>query len=249
VENSPSTNDVSADRTPYPNVPGFEYSLTHTRRKKVAENRSRAPCRTNLVNGSEVWKRKGTTSRVYLVCDEEDLHEEPFSMYFVHVDEVTHLPGFIGPNFRSRGKLTLGVEENVAMDIPEDPLERKKWMLRLWREDYEARFSVFRPADQPAREICSWTPDMWEPYDPKPDVQGDFGPRVIRHIRWFADTKQFLAARYQIVLGPDLYFDCKTMHCRLLRKKSGFPSCRVEQDSKGCDRASQRHSPWICLHL
>jgi hypothetical protein len=41
------------------------------------------------------------------------------------------------------------------MGIPEDPLERRKWMLKLWREDYGARFSVFDPDDQPAPELES----------------------------------------------------------------------------------------------
>jgi hypothetical protein len=100
------------------------------------------------------------------------------------------------------------------MGIPEDPLERRKWMLRLWREDFGDKFSVFDPEDQPAPELESWQPDMWESYDPKPDDKGDFDPRVRHHIRWFAEAKQYLGARFQIQVGPDLYFDCKTMHCQ-----------------------------------
>jgi hypothetical protein len=34
------------------------------------------------------------------------------------------------------------------MGMPGDPLERRKWMLNLWREDYGGRFSVFNPDDQ-----------------------------------------------------------------------------------------------------
>jgi hypothetical protein len=95
------------------------------------------------------------------------------------------------------------------MDIPDDPLERRKWMLKLWREDYGKRFSVFEPEDQPAPELDSWTPDMWEPYDPKPDEKGNYDSGTIRHIRWFEETKKLLRNRYQIVIGPDLFFDCK----------------------------------------
>ncbi len=62
------------------------------------------------------------------------------------------------------------------MGIPEDLLERRKWMLKLWREDYGARFSVFDPDDQPAPELESWQPGMWEPYDPKPDQDGNYDP-------------------------------------------------------------------------
>ena len=100
------------------------------------------------------------------------------------------------------------------MGIPEDPLERRKWMLKLWREDYGARFSVFDPEDQPAPELESWQPEMWEPYDPKPDDKGDFDPQVIRHVRWFERTKEFLQDRYGLVIGPDLFFDCKAMQCQ-----------------------------------
>lgn len=100
------------------------------------------------------------------------------------------------------------------MDIPDDPLERKKWMLKLWREDYGARFSVFDPEDQPAPEPESWQPEMWESYDPQPDDQGDFNPGVIRHIRWFERTKEFLQDRYGLIIGPDLFFDCKAMQCQ-----------------------------------
>lgn len=95
------------------------------------------------------------------------------------------------------------------MGIPEDTLERRKWMLKLWREDYGKRFSVFEPEDQPAPELDSWNPDMWEPYGPEPDEIGHYHPATIRHIRWFEETKKFLRDRYQIVIGPDLFFDCK----------------------------------------
>ena len=97
------------------------------------------------------------------------------------------------------------------MGIPEDPLERRKWMLKLWREDYGARFAVFEPQDQPAPELASWHSDMWEPYEPKPDEKGDYDPGAIRHVRWFERTKEFLQDRYGFTIGPDLFFDCRAM--------------------------------------
>jgi len=100
------------------------------------------------------------------------------------------------------------------MNIPDDLLERKKWMVKLWREDYGARFAVFDPEDQPAPELESWQPDMWEPHDPQPDDRGDFHPRVIRHVQWFERTKEFLQDRFGLVIGPDLFFDCKAMTCQ-----------------------------------
>jgi len=100
------------------------------------------------------------------------------------------------------------------MGIPEDPLERRKWMVKLWREDYGERFSVFDPDDQPAPELESWQPGMWEPYDPKADKDGNYDTKIIRHLKWFEETKRFLKARYEIAIGPDLFFDCKAMHCQ-----------------------------------
>lgn len=112
------------------------------------------------------------------------------------------------------------------MGIPEDPLERRKWMLKLWREDYGARFSVFAPDDQPAPELESWQPGMWEPYDPKPDTDGNYDPRIIRHIKWFEETKRFLETRYEMAIGPDLFFDCKAMQ----RQGSFSEGIRPEQE-------------------
>ncbi len=100
------------------------------------------------------------------------------------------------------------------MAIPDDPLERKKWMLKLWREDYGARFSVFNPEDQPAPELERWQPEMWEQCDPVADDKGNFDPQVIRHIRWFERIKEFLQERYGLAIGPDLFFDCRAMQCQ-----------------------------------
>jgi hypothetical protein len=121
---------------------------------------------------------------------------------------------FLAKRSRAIVKSTPAGRRNAAMAIPEDPLERRKWMLKLWREDYGARFSVFDSEDQPAPELVSWKSEMWEPYDPNPDKEGNYDPVTIKHIRWFEETKRLLTDRYQIIIGPDLFFDCKAMQCQ-----------------------------------
>ncbi len=93
------------------------------------------------------------------------------------------------------------------MSIPEDLMERKKWMLKLWHE-YGERFAVFHPDEQPLPPLEVWHADMYEPYEPEPDEQGNFDPRVIRHLRWWTDTKEFLRQRFGLQVSPDYLFDC-----------------------------------------
>lgn len=93
------------------------------------------------------------------------------------------------------------------MSIRENPLERKKWMLKLWQE-YGERFAVFHPDEQPLPPTDVWHADMYEPYDPEPDVQGNFDPRVMRHLRWWDQTKEFLRQRFGHQVSPDYLFDC-----------------------------------------
>lgn len=93
------------------------------------------------------------------------------------------------------------------MSIPDDPMERKKWMLQLWQE-YGERFAVFHPDEQPLPPADVWRSDMYEPYDPEPDEKGNFDPRVIRHLRWWNETKEFLLERFGLQVGPDYLFDC-----------------------------------------
>lgn len=93
------------------------------------------------------------------------------------------------------------------MSIPDDPMERKKWMLRLWQE-YGERFAVFHPDEQPVPPVDVWRSDMYEPYRPQPDEKGNFDPRVIRHLRWWDQTKEFLRQRFGLQAGPDYLFDC-----------------------------------------
>ncbi len=93
------------------------------------------------------------------------------------------------------------------MSIPNDPMERKKWMLRLWHE-YGERFAVFHPDEQPLPPTDVWHADMYEPYNPEPDEKGNLDPRVIRHLRWWEQTKEFLLERFGLQVSPDYLFDC-----------------------------------------
>jgi len=93
------------------------------------------------------------------------------------------------------------------VSIPEDPMERKKWMLKLWHE-YGDRFAVFHPEEQPLPPVEVWRQDMYEPYNPEPDEKENFDPRVIRHLRWWDQTKEFLRERFSLQLSPDYLFDC-----------------------------------------
>jgi hypothetical protein len=97
--------------------------------------------------------------------------------------------------------------EAAPVGIPDDPMERKKWMLKLWHE-YGGRFAVFDPDEQPLPPTDVWHPDMYEPYNPQPDEKGNLDPRVIRHLRWWAQTKDFLRARLGLQVTPDYFFDC-----------------------------------------
>ncbi|WP_169316383.1 hypothetical protein [Desulfomonile tiedjei] len=86
-------------------------------------------------------------------------------------------------------------------------MERKKWMLRLWHEHGE-RFAVFHPDEQPLPPADVWHSDMYEPYGPEPDQEGRFDPRVIRHLRWWEDTRRFLRERFGLHISPYYLFDC-----------------------------------------
>ncbi len=93
------------------------------------------------------------------------------------------------------------------MSIPEDPLERKKWMLKLW-QDYGEQFAVFHPDEQPVPPPDVWHEDMYEPYEPEPDQNGKYDPRVIRHLRWWEDSRRFLRERLGLEVSLDYGFDC-----------------------------------------
>ena len=93
------------------------------------------------------------------------------------------------------------------VSIPDDPMERKKWMLKLWYE-YGERLAVFHPDEQPLPPTEVWHPDMYESYNPEPDEKGNSDPRVIRHLSWWEQTREFLRQRFGLQVRPDYFFDC-----------------------------------------
>ena len=74
------------------------------------------------------------------------------------------------------------------MDIPEDPLERKKWMMQILR-NYGRDFLIFETEDQPNVFAA-----------PEPEYRdlrsGNLDPRELRSWRYLDFTLQFLRERY-----------------------------------------------------
>jgi hypothetical protein len=86
------------------------------------------------------------------------------------------------------------------MDIPEDPQERKKWMMVLLKE-YGREFLIFEPEDQPNVFAA-----------PEPEYRdlrsGNLDPRELRSWRYLDFTLQFLRERYGLLPDQHLVIDC-----------------------------------------
>ncbi|MBM3299028.1 MAG: hypothetical protein FJY85_03640 [Deltaproteobacteria bacterium] len=86
------------------------------------------------------------------------------------------------------------------MDIPEDPQERKKWMMQLL-QDYGREFLIFEPEDQPNVFAA-----------PEPEYRnlrsGNLDPRELRSWRYLDLTLQFLRERYGLFPDQHLVIDC-----------------------------------------
>ncbi|MGB6065105.1 MAG: hypothetical protein WBG50_09865, partial [Desulfomonilaceae bacterium] len=86
------------------------------------------------------------------------------------------------------------------MDIPDDPLERKKWMMRLLQE-YGWEFLIFEPDDQ--HNVFA---------APEPEYRslrnGNLDPRELRSWRYLDFTVQFLRERYGLFPDQHLVVDC-----------------------------------------
>jgi hypothetical protein len=89
---------------------------------------------------------------------------------------------------------------NEAMDIPEDPQERKKWMMDLL-QDYGQEFLIFEPEDQPNVFGA-----------PEPEYRdlrsGNLDPRELRSWRYLDFTVQFLRGRYGLFPDQHYVIDC-----------------------------------------
>ena len=86
------------------------------------------------------------------------------------------------------------------MDIPEDPQERKKWMMQLLQE-YGREFLIFEPQDQPNVFAA-----------PEPEYRdlrsGNLDPRELRSWRYLDFTLAFLRERYGLFPDQHLVIDC-----------------------------------------
>lgn len=97
------------------------------------------------------------------------------------------------------------------MDIPEDPVDRKKWMLAAWHS-YGDQFAIFERETQQLPDLPDvWNKELWEAMTPEPDENRDHDPRIIRDAQWVAPSRDFLAARYG-VRSAAAFFDCKVLN-------------------------------------
>lgn len=105
------------------------------------------------------------------------------------------------------------------MDIPEDPQERKIWMMRLL-QDYGREFLIFEPEDQPNVFAA-----------PEPEYRdlrsGNLDPRELRGWRYLDFTLQFLRERYGLFPDHHLVIDCPLHHLNPFRgeRPEDFRKC------------------------
>jgi hypothetical protein len=97
------------------------------------------------------------------------------------------------------------------MDIPEDPQERKKWMMELL-QDYGKEFLIFEPEDQPNVFAA-----------PEPEYRelrsGNLDPRELRSWRYLDFTLQFLRERYGLFPDQHLVGDCPVHQLQPLKEE------------------------------
>ena len=86
------------------------------------------------------------------------------------------------------------------MEIPEDPLERKNWMMEIL-EDYGRDFLIFEPDDQPNVFAA-----------PEPEYRdlksGNLDPRELKSWRYLDFTLKFLQEKYGLFGEGRLVTDC-----------------------------------------
>ena len=88
----------------------------------------------------------------------------------------------------------------LFMDIPDDPLERKKWMMDLLKV-YGREFLIFEPEDQPNVFAA-----------PEPEYRdlksGNLDPRELKSWRYLDFTLKFLQEKYGLFGEGSLVSDC-----------------------------------------
>ena len=89
---------------------------------------------------------------------------------------------------------------STGMDIPDDPLERKKWMMDLLKM-YGREFLIFEPEDQPNVFAA-----------PEPEYRdlksGNLDPRELKSWRYLDFTLKFLQEKYGLFGEGRLVSDC-----------------------------------------
>jgi hypothetical protein len=103
------------------------------------------------------------------------------------------------------------------MDIPEDPQERKNWMMKIL-QNYGREFLVFEPEDQPNVFAA---PEL----DYRDLRSGNLDPRELKSWRYLDFTLQFFRERYGLFPDQHLVIDCPVhqLHPPQRRTPSGFP--------------------------
>ncbi|MGO9572198.1 MAG: hypothetical protein ACLP5H_32170 [Desulfomonilaceae bacterium] len=86
------------------------------------------------------------------------------------------------------------------MDIPDDPQERKNWMMKIL-QDYGREFLIFEPDDQP---------DVFAAPEPEyRDLKsGNVDPRELKSWRYLDFTLKFLQEKYDLFGEGSLLSDC-----------------------------------------
>jgi hypothetical protein len=95
------------------------------------------------------------------------------------------------------------------MDMPDDPQERKRWMMEVL-QDYGREFLIFEPEDQPNVFAA-----------PEPEFRdlksGNLDPRELKSWRYLDFTLKFLRERYDLFIDGRLVTDCPAHKLHLLK--------------------------------
>lgn len=86
------------------------------------------------------------------------------------------------------------------MDIPDDPQERKNWMMKIL-QDYGKEFLIFEPDDQP-NVLAAPEPEY------KDLKSGNLDPRELKSWRYLDFTLKFLQEKYDLFGEGRLVTDC-----------------------------------------
>lgn len=94
------------------------------------------------------------------------------------------------PRRLARATLDGMSEAGKQMGIPEDPNERRDWIVKAWKR-YAEEFNVFVPDEQPTPKGDAWGRSL-----PEATEDGTIDPQFLKHRRFLHHTKAFLRQRY-----------------------------------------------------